>query len=143
MVLWAFPFIASNGRVVASPITVAPAAFPDSMPDNESSKTKQFSGLTPMAFAPRRYGCGCGLENETVKPAVFDRFDEDTAMIPFYQGNMCRGSWAALNPLLCGQSRAHLLETPCQHLPKIQYICFRCQSELRQDRIIRQFSLCK
>ena len=65
MVLWAFPFIASNGRVVASPITVAPAAFPDSMPDNESSKTKQFSGLTPMAFAPRRYGCGCGLENVT------------------------------------------------------------------------------
>ena len=57
--------------------------------------------------------------------------------------NMCRGFWAALNPLLCEQSRAHLLETPCQHLPKIQYICFRCQSELRQDRIIRQFSLCK
>ena len=32
------------------------------------------------------------MENkETVKPAVFDRFDEDTAMIPFYQGNTVYG----------------------------------------------------
>ena len=76
MVLWAFPFIASNGRVVASPITVAPAAFPDSMPDNESSKTKQFSGLTPIAFAPRRYGCGAfnaGFVKFADKPHGFDK----------------------------------------------------------------------